>query len=122
MTCNTCNKQYIGSTTTRFRERLNNYKSKFRQYYRKRKSGTLDKSEPIPQAGLFEHFIDHGNVTGFDSGKNKEEKWSFWSFQLIDSSPNEPMPLERESFWQYQLGTFLPDGLNERDVSRIKNV
>ena len=117
MTCKTCNKQYIGSTTTRFRERINNYKTKFRQYYRKRKSEVFHKSEPIPQASLFEHFIVHGNVTGFDSGKNKDENWTFWSFQLIDSSPNEPMLLERESFWQHQLGTFLPDGLNDRDVT-----
>ena len=28
--CKTCNKQYVGSTITKFRERFNNYKSQFR--------------------------------------------------------------------------------------------
>ena len=117
MTCRTCTKQYIGSTKTRFRERVNNYKTKFRQYYRKRQAGTLLSSDPIPQASLFEHFIAHDNITTFNIGNSKDENWGFWSFQLIDSSPNEPMLLERESFWQYQLETFLPDGLNDRDVT-----
>ena len=116
MTCQACQTRYVGSTITKFRERLNNYKTKFRQYYRSRKSGTLNKSDPIQQAQLFEHFIAHGNVKGFDSGKKKDEDWSFWSFQLIDSSPNESMLLQRESFWQYELGTFLPEGLNDRNV------
>ena len=119
MTCQTCQKQYIGSTVTKFRERVNNYKSKFRLYYKRRKAGTLNKSDPIEQAQLFAHFVDHGNVKGFDNSRKKGEDWSFWSFQLIDSSPNEPMLLQRESFWQYELGTFMPEGLNERDVAMI---
>ena len=119
MTCQACQKQYVGSTITKFRERLNNYKTKFRLYYKRRKSGTLNKSDPIEQAQLFEHFIAHGKVKGFDSGIKIDEDWSFWSFQLIDSSPNGPMLLQRESFWQYELKTFLPEGLNDRDVPMI---
>ena len=104
---------------TKFRERYNNYKTKFRSYYNKKISNKLDKCETIPQAGLFEHFISHGNVTGFRGGKKKEENWGFWSFMLIDSSPNGNMLLERESFWQFKLQTFLPEGLNDREVSII---
>ena len=120
MTCKTCEKQYVGCTTTRFRKRLNNYKSKLRLYYNRRKSGKLDKFESIPQANLFEHVLSHENIKGFDSGKKKDEDWNFWSFLLIDSSPNEPRLLERESFWQHLLQTFLPLGLNEKEVSLKK--
>ena len=114
LNCKTCEKQYIGSTVTTFRERYNNYKSKFRAYYRKRANGTLSEGKPIQQASLYEHFIQHGNITGFS--KNEKENWSFWSFQLIDSSFNATKLLERESFWQYKLDTFEPHGLNQRNV------
>ena len=116
LSCATCCKQYVGKTKGIFRVRLNNYKSKFRKYYKQRKNGTLKKDEPVQQAHLFEHFIQHGNVKGFDSGNKKDEDWSFWSFQIIDSSPDEIKLLERESFWIYQLDVFHPKGLNERDV------
>ena len=119
MTCKTCEKQYVGSTTTRFRERFNNYKAKFRLYYKRRKLGKLDKLD-VPQASLFEHFLQHDNVTGFESTKKKDENWTFWSFILIDSSLNESRLLERESFWQHQLNTFSPFGLNEREVQLKK--
>lgn len=116
LTCKTCENQYVGKTKRVFRERVNNYKSKFRKYYKQRKNGTLKKDDPVQQASLFEHFIQHGNVKGFDSGKKKDEDWSFWSFQLIDSSPDGRMLLQRESFWIYQLNVYQPNGLNERDV------
>ena len=116
LSCETCSKQYVGKTKGAFRERFNNYKSKFRKYFKQRKNGTLKKDEPVQQAHLFEHFIQHDNMKGFDSGNKKHEDWSFWSFQLIDSSPDENMLLERESFWIYQLGVFHPKGLNEREV------
>ena len=114
LTCKTCEKQYVGSTITKFRDRYNNYKSKFRAYFHKRSNGTLGEGKPIEQSGLFEHFIEHGNVKGFE--ERKTESWSFWSFEIIDSSFNEAKLLERESFWQYELNTFIPHGLNERNV------
>ena len=114
LTCKTCEKQYVGSTITTFRERYNNYKSKFLAYFRKKSNGTLGEEKTIEQSGLFEHFIGHGNIKGFE--KSKTEDWSFWSFQIIDSSFNETKVLERESFWQYKLNTFIPVGLNERNV------
>ena len=117
LTCKTCKKQYVGSTITTFRERYNNYKSKFRAYFRRREKGTLGEGKAIEQASLFEHFIEHGNVSGFS--QHKKEDWSFWSFQLIDSSFNDIKLLERESFWQYKLDTFEPRGLNQRNVPFI---
>ena len=39
-----------------------------------------------------------------------------WQFQIIDSANSEKALRERESFWQYKLNTYLPNGLNERSV------
>ena len=71
--------------------------------------------DPIPQAHLYQHFADHLGDS-FKVG-TKEEDFSFWSFQIIDKSPNEEKLLERENFWVYKLRTMKADGgLNERDV------
>ena len=52
-------------------------------------------------------------------GTDKED-FSFWSFQIIDKSPNEAKLFERENFWVYKLRTTKADGgLNERDVPVI---
>ena len=73
--CKTCNKQYVGSTITKFRERFNNYKSQFRKYSRLKESGCQNPGKDISQARFFEHFLsnDHG---GMDD----------WSFQIIDQA------------------------------------
>ena len=97
LTCKTCNKKYVGSTITGFRYRVNNYKSHFSAHC---------KGKRVPQAGLFDHFIqdDHHGLEDF-------------SFQVIDRSGNHTNLLKRESFWQHRLSTFEPNGLNERAVS-----
>ena len=103
--CKCCNKQYIGSTITKFRERFNNYKSQFRKYLRRRQSGVSDPGKDISQAGLFEHFLLDGH-NGMDD----------WSFQIIDQSDSLIRLRERESFWQ-RLNSFIPHGLNDREVA-----
>ena len=40
-----------------------------------------------------------------------------WSFQIIDQADSLQRVRERESFWQFKLNTFIPHGLNEREVS-----
>ena len=116
MTCNICEKQYVGKSKPKFRIRYNNYKSKFRKYYFAKKEGTLkDLDEPIPQAHLFEHFANHIGDDFID--ENGQEDFSFWSFQLIDKSPDEEKLEERENFWIYKLGTMTEmGGLNVQDV------
>ena len=106
LSCKTCSKKYVGSTTTPFRFRFNNYKSQFRTYCRQKEQGQGNLRSSDPQAGLFEHFLQEGHH-GMDD----------WAFQLIDKSMSRDQVLQRESFWQYRLGTFLPVGLNERNVS-----
>ena len=103
--CKTCGKLYVGSTITKFRERLNNYKSHFTSYCKRRDAGTLHIGTRVPQAKLFAHFLqdDHHGT-------------SDWEFQIIDGAYKETQVRERESFWQHKLKTFLPIGLNERSV------
>ena len=98
--CKKCKKQYVGSTTGKFRLRVNNYKSHFRKFCERKAAGTLSHSPVVPQAGLFQHFCEGGH-----------EGMSDWNFQIIDSSNNEEQLRKRESFWQYKLETFLPKGL-----------
>ena len=118
MSCNICNKQYVGKCKPKFRSRYNNYKTKFRKYYQALKEGKLNTIDPIPQAHLYQHFADHLG-DNFKVGTD-EEDFSFWSFQIIDKSPNEEKLLERENFWVYKLRTMKADGgLNERDVPVI---
>ena len=50
--CNICNKKYVGSTTTKFRQRSNVYKSYHRTYARKYNDGSLDRGKPVPQANF----------------------------------------------------------------------
>ena len=95
--CKTCSMQYIGSTTTKFRTRLNNYKSSFRKYVSGKKS--------LPQEHFHKHFSAEGH-NGIDD----------WAIKIIDQAENEISLRRRESFWQYKLQTFSPLGLNERDV------
>ena len=103
--CKTCHKQYIGSTSTKFQFRFNNYKSQFNAYQRQLEAENHS-VKVIPQAHLFSHFLQEGH-NGMDD----------WEFQLIDKSHNLKQVRERESFWQFKLDTFLPKGLNDRTVN-----
>ena len=42
---------------------------------------------------------------------------SDWESTLIDQTESVDNLRRRESFWQYELNTFQPNGLNERDVA-----
>jgi len=103
--CKTCTKQYIGSTITKFSERFNNYKSPFKKYSTRKQKGNLNPGKDITQAGLFEHFCseDHHGIND-------------WLFQIIDQADSLERVRERESFWQHKLDSFIPNGLNEREV------
>ena len=100
--CKTCNIQYVGSTTTQFRKRFNNYKSQFRKFSNQKEGNKTS----VPQSGLFEHFM-----------KSDHNGMSDWAFKLIDEAETESDLRLKESWWQYKLDTFKPKGLNERDVA-----
>ena len=42
---------------------------------------------------------------------------SDWEIPLIDQAESVDDLSKRESFWQYELDNFQPNGLNERDVA-----
>ena len=40
-----------------------------------------------------------------------------WDIKIIDQAENVVDLRKRESFWQHQLDTFKPNGLNDREVA-----
>ena len=104
--CQVCGKQNCGSTINECRKRMNNYKSKFRSYRDKFLAGTLEKGRIIQQASFHDHFCQAGHNGISD-----------WSLKIIDQAADEPSLRRKEAFWQNKLNTFVPNGLNEREVS-----
>ena len=95
--CKTCKKPYIGSTETPFRIRFNNYRSSQRNF---------EKGKKVIQESFHSHFTDECHC-----GEND------WSVTLIDQAENLDDVRRKESFWQHELDTFEPRGLNEREVT-----
>ena len=93
-TCKTCSKQYTGSTED-FRPRFNNYRYAHRNFLKRNK-----------QVSFNAHFAEV-NHNGEDD----------WEVRLIDQTDNVKDLRRRESFWQHELDTFHPDGLNELEVA-----
>ena len=93
--CTVCDVQYVGSTCTPFSLRFNNYKARSRNFT----SGAS-----VPKAEVFRHFTEEGHY-GFlkDIG-----------VKIIDRLTGANRM--RESFWQYRLDCFTPEGLNTRQV------
>ena len=106
--CNVCGKQNCGSTITKCRTRINNYKSKFRSYRDKFLTGTLPEGQIIQQANFHDHFCQAGHNGISD-----------WSLKIIDQAEDETSLRRKESFWQHKLDTFAPNGLNEREVPTL---
>ena len=96
-TCKTCSKQYTGSTED-FRPRFNNYRCAHRNFLKRKKV----KQEPFNA-----HFAE-ANHNGEDD----------WEMRLIDQTDNvKDLRRKVESFWQQELKTFQPNGLNDREVA-----
>ena len=90
ITCKTCGEQYVGSTTTKFRQRHNNYKSLFGKYG--------EGVRGMNQETLYEHFYRADHTGCFDQMR----------FQIIDyCDPNDQE--RRESFWVFHLKPKLND-------------
>ena len=103
--CKTCDMQYVGICSTKFCERINNYKSQHRCFISRQQQGTLVQGRPVPQAKLHAHFqqADHNGLNDC-------------SFKVIDAADTEKHLRQKESFWQETLKVFSPNGLNEREV------
>ena len=96
--CKTCEKQYVGSSSTKFRTRFNNYKSSWKKHTDNKK---------VPQGASFHaHFSQPDHYGKLD-----------WEVTLIDQA-NETKSLRlKEDYWIDRLNTFFPNGLNERHVT-----
>ena len=92
LTCNCCQKQYVGQTVDIFRNRWNNYKDNARKF---------DRGEHCMQKHLYEHFTLPGH-SGFLHDV---------SVTLIDKT-DPSCPTKREDYWIDTLKTKAPMGLN----------
>ena len=92
LTCNYCQKQYVGQTVDIFRNRWNNYKDNARKF---------DRGEHFMQRHLYEHFTLPGHY-GFLHDA---------SITLIDKT-NPCCPAKREDYWIDIPKTKVPMGLN----------
>ena len=91
-TCKTCHKQYTGSTEE-FRSRFNNYRC---SHLRNKK---------VKQESFHAHFTESLHQWESD-GK----------VRLIDQGFSVDDVRRRESYWQHEVDTFQPNGLNEHEV------
>ena len=98
--CKACLKQYTGSTES-FRSRFSNYKLVHRSFI---------KGNTVKQASFHAYFEDDKHGIGD------------WEITLIDQTDSVDDLRRQESFWQYELDTFQPNGLNERDVALFGHI
>ena len=93
--CTVCGVQYVGRTCTPFRLRFNNHKACSRKF---------NSGASVPQVESFRHFIEEGH----------HEFLKDISVKIIDRLTGGNRMWE--SFWQYRLDCFAPEGLNTRQV------
>ena len=98
ITCKKCGLQYVGSTSTKFRMRFNNHKSRVTTHPKK----VAKKREE--DDFIYKHFNSDGHQ-GLDD----------LSVQLIDRVNRPEELLNKEGEWAYKLKTIWPNGLNESD-------
>ena len=92
MSCKVCGKQYVGSTTERFRFRWNNYKSCQRK---------AERGEDCMQKYFHDHFLSEGHNGLIDD------------VEIVFIDKTDPSdPTRREEFWRNKLKTLAPYGLN----------
>ena len=96
ISCKTCLKQYT-ERLEEFKARFNNYRCAHHNYRKNMK---------VKQESFQAHFAD-----GVHSGEGD------WEKRLIDQSDSTEDIRKRESFWQHELDTFQPNGLNEREIT-----
>ena len=95
LSCKVCGKQYVGSTTDRFRFRWNNYKNCQRK---------AERGEDHMQKYLHDHFL----------GEDHDGLVHNVVITFIDKTdPSDPE--RREEFWRTKLRTLAPHGLNNEE-------
>ena len=97
MKCIVCgDAPYVGKAKTKFQYSFNKYGSKHRAF---RKG-----NRKIPQKFFHDHYCLDAHL-GTDD----------WDFTIFEQCETHKQLKERETFWQHQLKTFYPLGLNGKD-------
>ena len=104
LSCKVCGVQYVESTTTRFRLRFNNHKSRIRAHSR------LSLDDKFRDDLIYQHICGRAH-NGIEDV----------SIQLIDQVNNGNDLLDREGQWAYRLKSVKPHGLNESDFFFSQN-
>ena len=104
LSCKVCGIQYVGSTSTKFRLRFNNHKSRIRVHTR------FSANEKLRDDLIYQHFNGPGH-NGLDD----------ISVQLIDQVACGKDLVDKEGQWAYRLKCLKPLGLNESDFFFSQN-
>ena len=94
ITCKVCGIQYVGSTTTTFRSRFNNHRSRINAHLK------LSSENKRNDDFLYQHFHSSGHLG-----------LSHLTIQLIDRAMVERELQKKEGQWMYRLGMLRPQGL-----------
>ena len=104
---------YVGSTKTKFRYRINNYKStqrKFRKKYVKKDLAIVIRKSELKQKLFHGHYCCKGHQ-GIEN----------WSVTLINQVEDLDSLRKKELYWINRLNTWAPNGLNVREVYEAYN-
>ena len=104
---------YVDSTKTKFRYRINNYKSthrKFRKKYVEKDLAIVIKKSELKQKLFHEHYCSEGH-----------QAIENWSVTLIDQVEDLDSLRKKELYWINRLNTWAPFGLNVREVYEAYN-
>lgn len=102
--CKVCGLQYVGSTTTKFRLRFNNHKSRLRAH--SKMSPANKETDDL----IYKHFFSDGHQGLQDL-----------NVQLIDRVNKKENLIDKEGQWAYQLRSLRPSGLNESNFFYSQN-
>ena len=104
ISCKVCGLQYVGSTTTEFRLRFNNHKSRLKTHAR------MSAADRDSDDCVYRHFYDPGHHGLVDV-----------SVKLIDKVNDKDRLIEKEGQWAYRLRSLKPEGLNDSDFFFSQN-
>ena len=103
MCCKVCSIQYVGSTSTKFRLRFNNHKSRLRDHV-KHSDSNKERDD------LFHKYFNSPGHNGLVDV----------SIKLIDKVVEETKLQDKEGQWAYRLKSLHPHGLDECTFSLAK--
>ena len=99
--CRICGKQYNSNTVTKFRARVNNYKSTH-HYFRKEQ---ILSNQARNEKRFQEHYLQNDHNEIFE-----------WEMTITDHAEMVKSLRQKELYWYHKLKTYAPFSLNDCDV------